>query len=93
MCLAFAESSRSTRKTTAPSEAGLSARAAAAVCHAAAVSAPGDLADGRSARELLLFLADHPDPGFCAALVAAWKRSMARRKEFWEKEEYDLHGM
>ena len=25
--------------------------------------------------------------------VAAWKRSMARRKEFWEKEEYDLHGV
>lgn len=25
--------------------------------------------------------------------VAAWKRNMARRKEFWEKEEYDLHGV
>ncbi len=25
--------------------------------------------------------------------IAAWKRHMARRKEFWEKEEYDLHGV
>jgi len=25
--------------------------------------------------------------------VAAWKRQMARRKEFWEKEEYDMHGV
>ncbi len=25
--------------------------------------------------------------------VATWKRQMARRKEFWEKEEYDLHGV
>jgi hypothetical protein len=25
--------------------------------------------------------------------VAAWKRQMARRKEFWEHEEYDLHGV
>ena len=25
--------------------------------------------------------------------VAAWKRKMVRRKEFWEKEEYDLHGV
>jgi hypothetical protein len=25
--------------------------------------------------------------------VAGWKRNMARRKEFWEKEEYDLHGV
>jgi len=22
-----------------------------------------------------------------------WKRQLARRKEFWEKEEYDLHGV
>lgn len=22
-----------------------------------------------------------------------WKRELARRKEFWEKEEYDLHGI
>jgi hypothetical protein len=25
--------------------------------------------------------------------VAAWKRTMARRREFWEKEEYDLHAV
>lgn len=25
--------------------------------------------------------------------IAAWKRRVARRKEFWEKEEYDLHGL
>jgi hypothetical protein len=25
--------------------------------------------------------------------LAAWKRHMARRKEFWEKEEYDMHGV
>ncbi|MBI2014344.1 MAG: hypothetical protein HYV94_14325 [Candidatus Rokubacteria bacterium] len=25
--------------------------------------------------------------------IATWKRHMARRKEFWEKEEYDLHGV
>ena len=25
--------------------------------------------------------------------IAAWKRHMARRKEFWEKDEYDLHGL
>jgi hypothetical protein len=25
--------------------------------------------------------------------VATWKRHLARRKEFWEKEEYDLHGI
>ena len=25
--------------------------------------------------------------------VAAWKRKMVRRQEFWEKEEYDLHGV
>jgi len=25
--------------------------------------------------------------------VAAWKRHLARRKEFWEKDEYDLHGI
>jgi len=24
--------------------------------------------------------------------ISAWKRDMARLKEFWEKEEYDLHG-
>ena len=25
--------------------------------------------------------------------IASWKRQLARRKEFWEKEEYDLHGV
>jgi hypothetical protein len=25
--------------------------------------------------------------------IATWKRNLARRKEFWEKEEYDLHGL
>ncbi len=25
--------------------------------------------------------------------IPRWKRQMARRKEFWEKEEYDLHGV
>ncbi len=25
--------------------------------------------------------------------IAAWKRHMVRRKEFWEKEEYDLHAV
>ncbi len=25
--------------------------------------------------------------------IATWKRHMARRKEFWEKDEYDLHGL
>jgi hypothetical protein len=25
--------------------------------------------------------------------IATWKRHMARRREFWEKEEYDLHGV
>ncbi len=25
--------------------------------------------------------------------VATWKRHFARRKEFWEKDEYDLHGI
>jgi hypothetical protein len=25
--------------------------------------------------------------------IATWKRHLARRKEFWEKEEYDLHGI
>ncbi len=25
--------------------------------------------------------------------IGQWKRQMARRKEFWEKEEYDLHGV
>ena len=25
--------------------------------------------------------------------IAGWKRQLAQRKEFWEKEEYDLHGV
>jgi hypothetical protein len=25
--------------------------------------------------------------------VARWKGHLARRKEFWEKEEFDLHGV
>jgi hypothetical protein len=25
--------------------------------------------------------------------IATWKRRMARRREFWEKEEYDLHAV
>jgi len=25
--------------------------------------------------------------------VDKWKKQLARRKDFWEKEEYDLHGI
>jgi hypothetical protein len=25
--------------------------------------------------------------------IANWKRQLARRKEFWDKEEFDLHGV
>ena len=25
--------------------------------------------------------------------IAGWKRQLARHREFWEKEEYDLHGV
>lgn len=25
--------------------------------------------------------------------IAAWKRHLARRKEFWERDEYDLHAV
>lgn len=25
--------------------------------------------------------------------ISAWKRRLAVRKEFWEKDEYDLHGV
>lgn len=25
--------------------------------------------------------------------IEKWQRQLARRKEFWEKEEYDLHGI
>lgn len=25
--------------------------------------------------------------------IATWKRHLARRRDFWEKDEYDLHGL
>jgi hypothetical protein len=25
--------------------------------------------------------------------IEKWKRALARRKEFWEREEFDLHGI
>jgi len=25
--------------------------------------------------------------------ISTWRRRMAARKEFWEKEEYDMHGV
>jgi hypothetical protein len=25
--------------------------------------------------------------------ITQWKRRLARRRDFWEKEEYDLHGI
>jgi len=28
-----------------------------------------------------------------APQISQWKRQLARKKEFWEKEEYDLHGV
>ena len=31
-------------------------------------------------------------PGVVPEIVK-WKRDLARGKEFWEKEEYDLHGV
>lgn len=30
---------------------------------------------------------------YVAPKILAWKRRLARSKEFWEKEEYDLHGV
>jgi len=30
---------------------------------------------------------------YVAPEIVKWKRALARRKEFWEKEEYDLHGI
>ncbi len=30
---------------------------------------------------------------YVAPEIATWKRHMARRKDFWEKEEYDLHAV
>lgn len=30
---------------------------------------------------------------YIAPEIEQWKRLMARRKEFWEREEFDLHGV
>jgi hypothetical protein len=30
---------------------------------------------------------------YIAPELEQWKRQMARRKEFWEREEFDLHGV
>ena len=30
---------------------------------------------------------------YVAPKIVAWKRQLARKKEFWEKEEYDLQGV
>lgn len=30
---------------------------------------------------------------FVVPEIGKWKRQLARKKEFWEKEEYDLHGV
>lgn len=30
---------------------------------------------------------------YVASEIEQWKRLMARRKEFWEREEFDLHGV
>jgi len=30
---------------------------------------------------------------YVAPEIEKWKRQMARRKEFWEREEFDLHGI
>jgi hypothetical protein len=30
---------------------------------------------------------------FVAPEIGRWKRALARRKEFWEREEFDLHGI
>ncbi len=30
---------------------------------------------------------------YVACDIALWKKRIARRKEFWEKEEYNLHGV
>jgi hypothetical protein len=30
---------------------------------------------------------------YVAPEIEQWKRLMARRKEFWEREEFDLHGV
>jgi hypothetical protein len=30
---------------------------------------------------------------YVAPEIEKWKRQMARQKEFWEREEFDLHGV
>jgi hypothetical protein len=30
---------------------------------------------------------------YIAPEIEKWKQQMARRKEFWEREEFDLHGV
>ena len=30
---------------------------------------------------------------YVAPEIGMWKRCLARRKEFWERKEYDLHGI
>jgi hypothetical protein len=30
---------------------------------------------------------------YLAPEITRWKWQLARRREFWEKEEYDLHGI
>ncbi len=30
---------------------------------------------------------------YVAPEIEKWKRQMARRKEFWEREDFDLHGI
>jgi hypothetical protein len=30
---------------------------------------------------------------YVAPEIVQWKRQMARRKEFWEREAFDLHGV
>ncbi len=30
---------------------------------------------------------------YMALEIGMWKRHLARRKELWEREEYDLHGI
>jgi hypothetical protein len=30
---------------------------------------------------------------YVASEISSWKRQLARRKEFWEKDAYDLHGV
>jgi hypothetical protein len=30
---------------------------------------------------------------YVAPAIAGWKRQLARKRDFWEKDEYDLHGV